>query len=257
LLQELDRSSRRPGSALSPLIRIGGGNLTILDCRVARTGTPAGGAPYLILSRQKAPLIRVADSELEDANGICIGRSSFQPAPKESIQIENSRFLGRRWIFVDPPAEGRETPPGSTPTIHFDIHNSWSRSEVAFSMGREASPGQILIEISLSNCLVETTGPAVWSGLSDLASVREVISIRDRGSVLASNHPEALRVAPNVFDPITPAQSDPQRNEEQWRLHFGSPPGESPSFEGTRWSSPPLFTGDTPSTWTPISPPAP
>jgi serine/threonine protein kinase len=254
LVQNLEKSSRRPGNALSPLIRIGGGNLTILDCRVARTGTAAGAASFLILSRQKAPLIRVVDSEFEDANGICIGRSSFQPAPKELIQIENSRFLGRRWIFVDPPAEGRDTPPDLTPAIHFEIQDSWSKSEVAFCMGREASPGQILIEINLSNCLIETGGPPVLSGLSDLASVREVISIRDRGSVLASRHPDALRLAENVLEPIAPEPTNPQQNEEQWRLHFEDP-ADSPSFEGTRWVSPPLFTGDAPSIWAPIIPP--
>jgi len=122
-------------------------------------------------------------------------------------------------------------------------------------MGREASPGQILIEINLSNCLIETSGPPVLSGLSDLASVREVISIRDRGSVLASRHPDALRLAGNVLEPIASEPTNPQRNEEQWRLHFGDPT-DAPSFEGTRWVSPPLFTGDAPSIWAPIIPPA-
>ena len=249
LLQELEKSSRRPGSALSPLIRIGGGNLTIVNCRIARTGTPPGVTPFLILSRLQAPLIRIVDSEIEDLNGICLGRSSFQPAPREAVQIENSRFLGRRWILVDPPSEGRETPPDLTPSIHFDIKDSWSRSEVAFSMGKEASPGQIRIEIDLFNSLVETSGPPVASGLTDKLAVSETLSIRDSRSVLASGHGEVIWLTPNVLEAAPSGVADPRESERQWRLHFETSPGGEPPFQGTRWTLPPLFSGDTLSTW--------
>lgn len=254
LTQEVHLSTRRPGSALSPLIRIGGGNLTIVNCRITRTGSSRDNPPFLVLSRQHAPVIRIVDSELVDPNGTCVGRSSFKPAPKESIEIENSRFFGKRWLMIDPPSEGRELPEGTVPEIDFRIRNSLAKAEVPFSFGPEVSPETLQVAIQLEGCGVESSGPFLTSSIGDPAELLKLVTFRMRGTVFAPWHQAVHAVSESPLAPIGPGDGDLRSAQEQWQRLFG--PGDPDG--GLRWVSPPLFEGDQPSDWvTPLSLPAP
>ncbi|MCB1087431.1 MAG: serine/threonine protein kinase, partial [Verrucomicrobiae bacterium] len=212
LVHEVDRSARRPGTSLSPLIRIGGGNLEIVNSRIARTGSPADLSPLLILSRQNAPMIRIIDSELEDTNGTGIARASFKPAPEEEVLIENCRILCRRWIIVDPPSEPELAVGAPSSSIHFDIRDTWVRSDSAITLGNSAAPGRISIRMEWKDCRIETSGPAVVTSLSDFDTLRGVISIRDQGSTLSVGHKNLVRLAAG-----SPVPTDSTSHEAQWR----------------------------------------
>lgn len=246
LLQQVEHSTRRPGYTLSPLIRIGGGNLTIQDSIIRRTGTSRGYPAFLVLSRMDAPLIRIVDSILEDEHGICVARSSFKPAPHESIEISNSRFNSRRWLYIDPPEEGRESPSNVIPEIHFAITQSAVRAESALTLGKQAGPDQIRIELNLDKCRIETSGPAIVSGIDSVESVRRVLSVRDRGTVLASPHTGVIQLAEDLFSPFPPINGDPAAVEATWRGLFEGPANQ---FEDTQWVSPPIFQSRSPEDW--------
>lgn len=242
LIQEVGLSSRRPGSGLSPLIRIGGGNLSIVDSKIKRTGTSPDNPAYLVLSRSEAPVIRIINSEMEDPNGVCVVRSSFSPAVHEKIEIVGSKFSGSRWILVDPPSKNLSSNFDGVPAIYFDIRDSWAKVGTAIAMGSDAVPGRLAVQVTMRNCRVETTGPMVICDLGSEAEVKKVIKFADWGSVFSSA--QGSVIAGGGSKVKGGHAEDGQGFEDQWRSFFG---GEN--FNGTLWIADPLILGESIEDW--------
>jgi hypothetical protein len=248
LRHEASAASRGPGVPISALIRLTDGSLTLKNARIQRRGTPRELLPFLILTGRKTPAVTIEDSELEDENGICLGQSSEAPAPSESVRIERSRFLGRRWLFYNTPGANDAEPAGSPSTRRVEIRESWARCETAIALGRELdAAGRLRLEFSLERCRIECAGPLAIAG--GRAGSLEGFSLRDRDSVLSLGHREPFLRLANVRARLPAEPGDPAALAARWRAALGLPEGGDDPWQGTRWLEGPLFSEGDPGGW--------
>jgi len=163
------------------VLKVSGGSLEIVDCRIERSELPDLPTESLVLAGHETQRVVLRNCELRASGAAAVRWGHFGRTESSELRMENCRFSGRTWLYLGTRV-GNAKFARLYDIASLNIHASDCR--VRCLAGIVMPPtivGKLALSIQTERCHVETENTVIAMP-GGMGRMQEAVSLKDNGS---------------------------------------------------------------------------